>query len=87
MARKHLQWVIKHAEKRKYIQSDKPQDYIQAAEALLKKTRKAEKMKSDLSWRCLADQLLPIIQCSENPELLSVCHRSQWIAPKPTPAP
>ncbi|MXY99375.1 hypothetical protein F4Y93_01535 [Candidatus Poribacteria bacterium] len=40
MARRHLQWVIKHAEKRKYIQSDKAQDYIQAAEFLLKKLEK-----------------------------------------------
>ena len=40
MARRHLQWVIEHAEKRKYIQSDKAQDYIQAAEFLLKKLAK-----------------------------------------------
>ena len=37
MARRHLQWVIEHAEKRKYPQEDKAQDYIQAAEFLLKK--------------------------------------------------
>ena len=40
MARRHLQWVVDHAEKRKYIQSDKAQDYIQAAEFLLKKLEK-----------------------------------------------
>ena len=43
MARRHLQWVVKHAEKRKYIQSDKAQDYIQAAEVLLKKLEKSKK--------------------------------------------
>lgn len=43
MARTHLQWVIKHAEKRKYIQSDKAKDYIQAAEFLLKKLAKPRK--------------------------------------------
>lgn len=43
MARRHLQWVVEHAEKRKYIQSDKPQDYIQAAEVLLKKLAKPKK--------------------------------------------
>ncbi|MXV73228.1 hypothetical protein F4Z99_02985 [Candidatus Poribacteria bacterium] len=43
MARRHLQWVIEHAEKRKYIQMDKAQDYIQAAEFLLKKLAKPRK--------------------------------------------
>ena len=43
MARRHLQWVVKHAEKRKYIQSDKAKDYIQAAEFLLKKLAKPKK--------------------------------------------
>ena len=37
--------VVEHAEKRKYIQSDKAQDYIQATEISLKKVGKAEKMK------------------------------------------
>ena len=49
MAKRHLQWVVKYAEKRKYIQSDKAQDYIQAAEVLLKKLEKPKKMKSELS--------------------------------------
>jgi hypothetical protein len=40
MARRHLQWVVEHAEKRDYIQMDKAQDYIQAAEFLLKKLAK-----------------------------------------------
>ena len=40
MARRHLQWVVKHAEKRKYIQNVKAQDYIQATEFLLKKLAK-----------------------------------------------
>ena len=40
MAKRHLQWVVKHAEKRDYIQSDKVQNYIQAAEFLLKKLAK-----------------------------------------------
>ena len=40
MARRHLQWVVDHADKREYIQSDKAQDYIQAAEFLLKKLEK-----------------------------------------------
>ena len=40
MARRHLQWVVEHAEKRKYTQEDKAQDYIQAAEFLLKKLAK-----------------------------------------------
>ena len=41
MARTHLQWVIKHAEKRDYTHKmDRAQDYIQAAEFLLKKLAK-----------------------------------------------
>lgn len=44
MARRHLQWVVKHAEKRDYTQqTDKAQDYIQAAEFLLKKLEKPKK--------------------------------------------
>ena len=43
MARRHLQWVVKHAEKRKYTQEDKARDYIQAAEVLLKKLAKPRK--------------------------------------------
>ncbi|MCG9132596.1 hypothetical protein J5I95_13035 [Candidatus Poribacteria bacterium] len=40
MARTHLQRVVKHAEKRKYTRTVKAQDYIQAAEFLLKKLAK-----------------------------------------------
>ena len=40
LAKRHLRWVVEHAEKRDYIQSDKAQDYIQAAEFLLKKLAK-----------------------------------------------
>ena len=44
MARRHLQWVIKHAEKRDYTHKmDRAQDYIQAAEFLLKKLAKPRK--------------------------------------------
>ena len=37
LAKRHLQWVTEHAEKRDYIQMDKARDYIQAAKFLLKK--------------------------------------------------
>ena len=40
MARRHLQWVVKHTDKRDSIQTGKAEDYIQAAEFLLKKLAK-----------------------------------------------
>ncbi|MDE0684810.1 MAG: hypothetical protein OXI63_17970 [Candidatus Poribacteria bacterium] len=43
MARKHLQWVVEHAEKRDYPQTVKAEDYIQAAEFLLKKLAKSRR--------------------------------------------
>ena len=43
LARRHLQWVIEHAEDQNYIQNVKAQDCIQAAEFLLKKLAKPRK--------------------------------------------
>ena len=40
LARRHLQWVIEHAEDENYTQNVKAQDYIQAAEFLLEKLAK-----------------------------------------------